>query len=63
MVVDFEMSYNLSYKNDPFTGRGTAGFAAPEQYKAGLRIDARTDIYGLGMTMHYLVTCDLPKIK
>lgn len=34
---------------------GTKGFAAPEQYK-GAVLDERTDIYGLGATLHYLVT-------
>jgi len=34
---------------------GTMGYAAPEQY-GGRQSDSRTDIYGLGMTMYYLVT-------
>lgn len=38
---------------------GTKGYAAPEQY--GKReTDARTDIYCLGMTMHYLLTGQNP---
>lgn len=38
---------------------GTPGYAAPEQY--GKReTDARTDIYCLGMTMHYLLTGQNP---
>lgn len=38
---------------------GTRGYAAPEQY--GKReTDARTDIYCLGMTMHYLLTGQNP---
>lgn len=37
---------------------GSRGYAAPEQYEgAGLgQSDARTDIYGLGMTMFHLLT-------
>ena len=35
---------------------GTNGFAAPEQYGGLGQTDARTDIYGLGMTMFNLVT-------
>ena len=35
---------------------GTKGFAAPEQYGRKGQTDCRTDIFGLGMTMHYLLT-------
>ena len=35
---------------------GTKGYAAPEQYGGLGQTDARTDIYGLGMTMFNLVT-------
>ena len=34
--------------------RGTKGYASPEQYVG--QLDMRTDIYGIGMTMHHLVT-------
>ena len=34
---------------------GTKGFAAPEQYKVAV-LDERTDIYGLGATLYYLVS-------
>lgn len=34
---------------------GTKGYAAPEQF-GGSQTDARTDIFGLGMTMFHLVT-------
>lgn len=33
---------------------GTRGYAPPEQYSG--QVDARTDIFALGMTMHYLLT-------
>lgn len=39
---------------------GTKGYAAPEQF-GGSQTDARTDIFGLGMTMHHLVTGVDPK--
>lgn len=39
---------------------GTKGYAAPEQFGSG-QTDARTDIYGLGMTMHQLLTGLDPK--
>lgn len=35
---------------------GTKGYAAPEQYGGMGQTDARTDIFGLGMTMFHLVT-------
>ncbi|MBS7359037.1 MAG: protein kinase [Oscillospiraceae bacterium] len=35
---------------------GTKGFAAPEQYGGKGQTDCRTDIFGLGMTMYYLLT-------
>lgn len=34
---------------------GTIGYAAPEQY-AGETLDERTDIYGIGMVMYFMVT-------
>ena len=34
---------------------GTMGYAAPEQFGAG-QTDARSDIYSLGVTLHYLLT-------
>lgn len=40
---------------------GTRGYAAPEQFGGRGQTDARTDIYGLGMTMFHLVTGVDPK--
>lgn len=34
----------------------TRGYAAPEQYDSRYRADVRTDIYALGVTLHYLLT-------
>ncbi len=39
---------------------GTRGYAAPEQL-AGEPADARTDIYGLGVTMYHLLTGQDPR--
>lgn len=41
---------------------GTRGYAAPEQF-GGAQSDARTDIYGLGMTMYHLITGIDPKLS
>lgn len=40
---------------------GTIGYAAPEQYGGLGQSDARTDIYGIGMTMYHLLTGIDPK--
>lgn len=40
---------------------GTKGYAAPEQFGGRGQSDARTDIYGLGMTMYHLLTGIDPK--
>ena len=41
---------------------GTKGYAAPEQYGGCMsQSDARSDIYGLGMVMYYLLTGDEPE--
>ncbi len=43
---------------------GTKGYAAPEQFEEKGKIDVRTDIYGLGVTMYQLLTgkdpCQFP---
>lgn len=40
---------------------GTKGFAAPEQFGSA-QTDCRTDIYGLGVTMYYLITGIIPSV-
>ncbi len=35
---------------------GTIGYAAPEQYGGQGGVDPRTDVFGLGATLHHLVT-------
>lgn len=54
--VDFGImrTYKPNQKSDTCC-LGTKGYAAPEQY-GGSQPDARTDIFGLGMTMFRLVT-------
>lgn len=56
-LIDFETIRLYDEKKDyDTTALGTKGYAAPEQYGGAGQIDARTDIFGLGMTMHYLLT-------
>lgn len=62
-VKMFDFGIAMRYHDD---GReddqivGTVGYAAPEQYKGHARPE--TDIYGLGMTLYYMLTRDDPKI-
>ena len=61
-IVDFGLM--RTYKpnqNQDTCNLGTQGYAAPEQYGGRGQSDARTDIYGLGMTMYHLLTGIDPK--
>ncbi len=42
---------------------GTVGYAAPEQYGGMGQTDPRTDIYGLGMTLYFLVSGKKPAYR
>lgn len=55
-LIDFGISeeYKVDTESDT-TNLGTRAFAAPEQI-AGLKTNARTDIYSLGVTLYNLVT-------
>lgn len=61
MIQDFGLArtYKENQKGDTVY-LGTVGYAAPEQYGVA-QSDARTDIYGLGMTMFRLVTGEDPR--
>lgn len=56
-LIDFGIA--REYKSNTLADTcylGTRGYAAPEQYGGGGQTDARTDIYGLGVTLYYLLT-------
>ena len=53
--------YNPAKKGDTYC-LGTRGYAAPEQYGGMGQTDARTDIFGLGMTMYHLLTGRDPEV-
>ncbi|MGN0154901.1 MAG: serine/threonine protein kinase [Lachnospiraceae bacterium] len=59
-LIDFNAAKEFSYGHEEDTRlMGTKKFAAPEQYGFG-QSDPRTDIYALGITMHYLLTMTYP---
>lgn len=56
MLVDFDIARTYQAgKNKDTALMGTQGFAAPEQFGFG-QTDPRTDIYGLGVMLNYLIT-------
>ena len=57
MLIDFGTAREVKVAdaNDTIS-LGTRGYAAPEQFGADAKTDARTDIYCLGATMYHLVT-------
>lgn len=56
-LIDFGTmkNYDESCTEDT-VNLGTKGYAAPEQFGGRGQTDARTDIYGLGMTIYHLIT-------
>lgn len=55
-LIDFGIARNYKQEQAQDTVKlGTVGFAAPEQYGCG-QSDARSDLYGLGALLLYLVT-------
>ncbi|MDN4603188.1 serine/threonine protein kinase [Paenibacillus sp. F6_3S_P_1C] len=56
-LIDFGIARSYKAQSvDDTVKLGTAGFAAPEQYGSG-QTDARSDLYGLGALLLYLMTC------
>ncbi len=60
-LIDFGIArrYDLGASGDTRV-LGTRGYAAPEQFSATSQTDARTDVFGLGMTLRCLVTGTCP---
>jgi len=56
-LIDFGIAryFDPSKKTDTLK-MGTLGYAPPEQFQGGGQCDARSDVYALGATMHYLLT-------
>jgi serine/threonine-protein kinase len=49
--------------SQPGQGVGTPGFMSPEQWEGVEDIDARTDVFGMGVTLYYSLMLDLPFAK
>ena len=62
-VKMFDFGIAMKYRGDGHKDEqiiGTVGYAAPEQYQGHARPES--DIFGLGMTLYYMLTKDDPKI-
>lgn len=60
-LIDFNAARHVNNNNYEDTKMlGTVYFAAPEQYGFG-QSDERTDVYGFGATINYLMTGDKPR--
>ena len=56
-LFDFGIAREYKEENNSDTvSLGTKGYAAPEQFGGMGQTDARTDVYGLGVTLYHLVT-------
>lgn len=56
-LIDFGIARHFKHGLSSDTiAYGSIGFSAPEQYGDGRQTDARSDIYSLGATLHYLLT-------
>lgn len=64
-LIDFGSAY-LKYRESGSTYicAGTYGYAAPEQFGCLARegVDERSDVYGLGATLHYMLTGNDPSL-
>ncbi len=60
-LVDFGIAKAMT-RSFTFTGRlkGKFHYMAPEQFIPGATIDARIDLYAMGVLLHELVTLDMP---
>lgn len=61
VLIDFGFAREYKYgKRTDTVYLGNKGYAAPEQFGGLGQTDERTDIYGLGTTLYYLITGQSP---
>lgn len=61
VLADFGIAVTeCELRHEAMTSVGTLAYMAPEQLRSGDLIDARTDIYGLGVVFYELLTGRLP---
>lgn len=56
-LIDFDSAIYLDEVDKQKSFYSTKGYAAPELY-SGNKVDERSDIYGIGMLLYYMVTGD-----
>lgn len=61
-LIDFDHAAFSDEANAAPDRYGTVGCAAPEQYDKNGKLDERTDLYAIGVILHYLYTGAFPAI-
>lgn len=61
VLLDFGAAVSMEKDGEKSLCIGTPGFAAPEQKKRGETVDLRTDIYGYGATLYWLLYGKMPE--
>ena len=54
-LIDFDHAAFTDEANAAADRYGTVGCAAPEQYEKNGKLDERTDLYAIGVILHYLI--------
>ena len=61
-LIDFDHAAFSDEANAAADRYGTVGCAAPEQYEKNGKLDERTDLYAIGVILHYLYTGVFPAV-